>query len=234
MGLGLGIVLEMLGKLCGMCGYAAFAAIASLLVDFLATGTLDNPFTSEIILGIGIWYIVALLISWLEFLRVRRFLKKGGYEECIRNDTPSMTNAYRAFGLKRTRSMLRYISRLNPASGKSLKEAIKRGTTAKWQRRLRYLPYMVILAAAYYLIPRLDMLPLYSDHWFLIVEHLVTLVVMIIYARKNCKDFEENILEMVLVVTAIFALMFFVYYSSEMWYHILICAVIVAVSFFFG
>lgn len=233
-GLGLGIILELLGKLCGFCGFAGIMALGAMLVDVISGERVNTSFLPEIALGLGASFVVSHLTVWIKFLRVRRFLRKGGYEPSIQNDTPSLTNTYNAYGLNRTGSMVRYIKRLNPEAAEQLKKAIRQGRIHRWKRRLRFLPYLLVLAACYFFIPRINALPLYSDHALLITWHVVTLVVMILYGNRHMQDCGETILSVILTVTMLFVLFFFVYFDTDIAYHIAICAGVVLVATFIG
>jgi len=233
-GLGLGIILELLGKLCGFCGFAGVMALGAMLVDVISGERVNTSFLPEIALGLGASFVVSHLTVWIKFLRVRRFLRKGGYEPSIQNDTPSLTNTYNAYGLNRSGSMVRYIKRLNPEAAEQLKKAIRQGRIHRWKRRLRFLPYLLVLAACYFFIPRINALPLYSDHALLIAWHVVTLVVMMLYGNRHMQDAGETILSVIITVTMLFALFFFVYFDTDIAYHIAICAGVVLVATFIG
>lgn len=233
-GLGLGIILELLGKLCGFCGFAGIMALGAMLVDVISGERVNTSFLPEIAMGLGASFVVSHLTVWIKFLRVRRFLRKGGYEPSIQNDTPSLTNTYNAYGLNRSGSMVRYIKRLNPEAAEQLKKAIRQGSIQRWKRRLRFLPYLLVLAACYFFIPRINALPLYSDHALLIAWHVVTLVVMILYGNRHMQDCGETILSVIITVTMLFALFFFVYFDTDIAYHIAICAGVVLAATFIG
>ena len=214
-----GIVVNALNKFCGICGLAGCLAVASLLVGLLSGESLDVDF-----IEISFWGIpAALVLNWLsnlvEFSQVRKFLRKNGYENSIRNDTPQLTNAMNAFKLYPSMMMANYLKRLNPLAGNALVDAIKRSRVKQRKERLTYLPYLLILIAVYYLLPRLeDVLPIPYES-SLIICHLVTLVVMAVCGGKKVPS-----LGLVVVVAVIFAPTIFAYFYSDIWYHILICA----------
>lgn len=214
-----GIVVNALNKFCGICGLAGCFAVASLVVGLLSGESIDVDF-----IEISFWGIpAALVLNWLsnyvEFSQIRKFLRKNGYEDSIRNDIPQYTNTMNAFKLYPSMMMANYLKRLNPHVGNALVDAIKRGREKKRKERLAYLPYLLVLMAVYYLLPRLeDVLPIPYES-SLIICHLVTLVVMAVCGGKKTPS-----LGLVAAVAVIFAPVIFAYFYSDIWYHILICA----------
>ena len=224
-----GIIVSILDKFCGICGLAGFLAVGGLMVSLLSGEYINADFMEISFLGIP----AALVCSWLkifiEFSQVKKFLKKNGYEHSIRNDTPQWTNAINAYKLYPSMLMANYLKKLNPTIGNALVDAVKKNTAKKRAKRLRYVPYLLILAAVYYLLPRFEavlMLPYESS---LIICHLVTVVVMALFGCKK-----EFVLGLVVVVTVIFAPTIFAYFYSDMWYHILICAAAAFVGMLLG
>ena len=224
-----GIIVSILDKFCGICGLAGFLAVGGLMVSLLSGEYINADFMEISFLGIP----AALVCSWLkifiEFSQVKKFLKKNGYEHSIRNDTPQWTNAINAYKLYPSMLMANYLKKLNPTIGNALVDAVKKNTAKKRAKRLRYVPYLLILAAVYYLLPRFEavlMLPYESS---LIICHLVTVVVMALFGCKK-----EFVLGLVVVVAVIFAPTIFAYFYSDMWYHILICAAAAFIGMLLG
>ena len=87
---------------------------------------------------------------------------------------------------------------------------------------------MVILAAAYYLLPNYGwMLYLYEE--CLIIAHVVTFVLMFIYGYRKTLSWGA-----ILVAAALFAPTVLAYYGEDFWYHILICAALAFVGMYAG
>ena len=224
-----GIIVSILEKFCGVFGLAGFLAVGGLVVSLLSGDRIEMDFFEISFLGIP----AALVCSWLkifmEFSHAKKFLKKNGYEPSIRNDTPQWTNATNAYKLYPSMLMANYLKKLNPTIGNALVNAVKRANAQRRAKRLRYVPYLLILAAVYYLLPRFEdalMLPYESS---LIICHVVTVVVMVFFGRKY-----EPTLGLIAVVAVIFAPTIFAYFYSDMWYHILICAAAAFVGILLG
>lgn len=245
-GIFFGVVMSLLRQGIGVLSYAAMAAVILLVVEFLRSGHIGDFLSPEILLGLGCGYLVASVVVYLDFLRARRFLRKGGYLDSIRNDGPDMTNCLNAYSLHSSRSMLRYIKRLNPAHGAKISQWVKEGQRKKWKRRLHYLPYALALAVVFYLLPRYEMLydllplrytyflPFFTETQVLLIEHLLTLAVVILYSRKHWQDTDALVLELMFVFTGLFALMLYVHDLGDLWYHIIINAVIVFIAQLIG
>lgn len=218
-------VVAVLDKACGVCGFAGFAALVAVVVTYLDSGYFEEDILPVAVLCMAGAILLSALINGMEFSRARKFLRKNGYEESIRRDTTAMTNTYNAFGLCRTMRMVKYIKSLNPINGSKLSAQVKQARTEKWKKRLGYLPFLAILGAVYYVLPKV----LLDEIMYLIAAHLVTLVVTVIYGRIN--SFAKG-----LAVTAavIFAPAVMAHYYEDMWYHILICAGVAFVGMYIG
>ncbi len=224
-----GIIVKCLEKLCGVAGVAGFVAFVSLLADLLRGYGVEQDGVMFAVLGMGGAYLLALLLQAMKFHHAKRFLQKNGYEDSIRNDTPSLTNSLNAFRLYGSNAMARYIKSLNPIAGNALEMALKQAKDQKRKKRLGYLPYLAILAAAYFLILRFGwmMLPTYES--CLIVLHLVTLVVLGFYGNKK-----GGALGIIVASAALFTLALYVNYMEDQWYHILICAAVAFAGMYIG
>jgi hypothetical protein len=216
------------------------------VVEFLKYGYVGNFADPEILLAIGGGYLVAILVVNLDFLRARRFLRKGGYLDSIRYDTQPLTNCSNAFALHPSRAMLWYIKHLNPAGGAMLAAQVKQGRKEKRKRRLHYLPFALLLAAVLYLLPRYRdnyyllpqlvtrLLPYLSAQQILLIEHLITLVVLMIYAGKYPIDVMDSVIELLIVFVGLFALMLYANDLGDLWQHMIINAVVVYGSMYLG
>ena len=224
-----GIIISILDKLCGVCGLAGFLAIGSIVVNLLGGYFLEEELTQITLLGIPAALVLQWLSSFMEFSHIKKFLRKGGYLDSIRNDTPQYTNSLNAFRLYPSMLMARYIQWLNPGVGKELVEAVKAARAKKWKNRLGFVPYLLILAAVYYITPRLEMMYLLPFESSLPICHVATLVVMFFCGRK--KDLS---LLLLVVVGVIFAPVIFAYFYEDMWYHILICVAAALVGMLIG
>lgn len=214
-----GMIISVLKKLCGLCGYGTLLAVGALVVSLLSGDPVETDFIIFTALGLAGALILAWLINAVQFLHIRKFLRKEGYELFIRNDTPQHTNALNAFRLQPSAMMAKYIKRLNPYVGNILLDTVKNLREKNRKQWLGYVPYFLVLAAANYLIPLLEEpLGLYYGYG-LIFCHLATAGVMIFCARNK-----KPTLGLVVLAGAIFSPVIFAYYYSDMWYHILICA----------
>ena len=214
-----GIVVQALGKLCGMAGVAGFGALALTLIEVLQGKTLEPeaiPITASCIAAA---FILAYLKQLITFRQTKKFLQENDYENSIRNDSSSLTNSLNAFGLYPSKMMVRYIRGLNPTAGNALEMAIGEEKTKRRKKQMEALPYFVILIAAYYLLPRFEAALHLPYESALLVLHLTTLVVMIVYGHKKPFNWRIAVTLAVLFAPAVFA-----YYYYDMWYHILICA----------
>lgn len=226
-----GIIISILDKCCGICGMAGFLAIGSLVVGLLSGEHIDEDFFQITFLGIPAALVLQWLSNLLTFFHYKKFLRKGGYIGSIRNDTAPYTNSLNAFRYYPSMLMARYLKWLNPDVGKELVAAVKKVSAERWKKRLGYLPYLLILMAVYYLVPRLEMemylLPYESS---LIICHVVTLVVMAVFGRKK-----EITLGLIVTIGVLFTpTIYAYYYIDEMWYHILICAAAALVGALIG
>lgn len=235
-GIFFGTFMTLLREGIGVLSYAAVAAVAAMVVDVLSGGSVGGFVDPEILLGLLGGYAIAGLVVNLDFLRARRFLRKGGYLDAIRNDGPEMTNCINAYRLYPSRAMIWYIKRLNPAHGAKIAQWAKEEKQKRRGARLRYLLYALVLAVIFYCLPRLeDYIPVYlTSLQLLLIEHLITLVVVILYAEKNSPDLDTLNLEVLIVFAGVFALMLYVYDLGDLWYHIIINAVVVFVAFIIG
>ena len=245
-GIFFGTIMTLLREGIGVLSYAAMAAVAAMVVDLLSSGSGGGYIDPEILLGLLGGYAIAVLVVNLDFLRARRFLRKGGYLDAIRNDGPGMTNCVNAYKLYPSRAMIWYIKRLNPAHGAKIAQWAKEAKQEKRKARLRYLLYALVLAVVFYFLPRYEMIydlvpmlgyyiPLYlTPTQILLIEHLITLVVVILYTDKNGADLEKLNLEVLIVFAGVFALMLYVYDMGDLWYHIIINAVVVFAAFIIG
>lgn len=132
--------------------------------------------------------------------------------------------------------MIWYIKRLNPAHGEKIAQWAKEEKQKRRGARLRYLLYALVLAVIFYCLPRLeDYIPVYlTSLQLLLIEHLITLAVVILYAEKNSPDLDTLNLEVLIVFAGVFALMLYVYDLGDLWYHIIINAAVVFVAFIIG
>ena len=214
-----GIIVQALGKFCGMAGLAGFGALAATLIEVLQGKTIEPeaiPITASCIAAA---FILAYLKQLITFRQAKKFLQENDYENSIRNDSPSLTNSLNAFHLYPGTMMARYIRSLNPTAGSALEMAIAEGKAKRKKKRLENLPYFVILLAAYYLLPRFEAALHLPYESALLVLHLITLMVMIVYGHKKPFNWRIAVTLAVLFAPAVFA-----YYYYDMWYHILICA----------
>ena len=235
-GIFFGTFMTLLREGIGVLSYAAVAAVVATVVDLLSGGG-GIYVEPEVLLGLLGGYVLASLVVNLDFLRARRFLRKGGYLDAIRNDGPMMTNCINAYRLYPSRAMIWYIKRLNPAHGAKIAQWAKEGKRERRNARLRYLVYALVLAVVFYCLPQYEMIfPLLylMPLQILLIEHLITLVVVILYAEKNSPDLDKLNLEVLIVFAGVFALMLYVHDLGDLWYHIIINAVVVFVAFIIG
>lgn len=215
-----GIAIQILEKLCGVCGFGGVAAAVALVAGVISGRGIDMDLLPVAVLGIAGSWLLASLIVMLDFLRARKFIRKNGYEDSIRNDTSDYANSINAFRLCATTMMAKYIGKLNPLAGDALMKGVKQAKRKKSNERLGYLPYLAVLAAAYYLFPRFGWMILPTNESVLIAAHLLTLVVMGVYGYKK-----GGALGIIGAAAILFAPTIFLYYIEDMWYHILICVV---------
>ncbi len=214
-----GIIVQLLEKACGVVGLAGFTALGGIIVGFLSGFSASEETWQIAILGLAGNQILAYLSSLMEFWHVKRYLKRNNHVEAIREDDASYTNCIAAFKLNKTKHMARYIKRLNPTAGEALEKGIKKGIKEGRKKLLKTIPFMVILMALYYLLPRLEEAYILPYESSLIICHIVTFITMIMYERKiEFKPF------LAVYIGAIFAPTIFAYFISDMWYHIAICA----------
>lgn len=235
-GIFFGTFMTLLREGIGVLSYAAVAAVVATVVDLLSGGG-GIYVEPEVLLGLLGGYALASLVVNLDFLRARRFLRKGGYLDAIRNDGPMMTNCINAYRLYPSRAMIWYIKRLNPAHGAKIAQWAKEGDRERRKARLRYLVYALVLAVVFYCLPQYEMIfPLLylMPLQILLIEHLITLVVVILYAEKNSPDLDKLNLEVLIVFAGVFALMLYVHDLGDLWYHIIINVVVVFVAFIIG
>ena len=235
-GIFFGTFMTLLREGIGVLSYAAVAAVVATVVNLLSGGG-GIYVEPEVLLGLLGGYALASLVVNLDFLRARRFLRKGGYLDAIRNDGPMMTNCVNAYKLYPSRAMIWYIKRLNPAHGAKIAQWAKEGEQERRKARLRYLVYALVLAVVFYCLPQYEMIfPLLylMPLQILLIEHLITLVVVILYAEKNSPDLDKLNLEVLIVFAGVFALMLYVHDLGDLWYHIIINAVVVFVAFIIG
>jgi len=226
-----GIIISILDKCCGICGMAGFLAVGSLVVGLLSGEHIDGDFFRISFLGIPAALVLQWLSNLLTFFHYKKFLRKEGCIGSIRNETAPYTNSLNAFRLYPSMLMARYLKWLNPNVGNELVAAVKKVSAERWKKRFGYLPYLLILMAVYYLLPRLEMemylLPYESS---LIICHVVTLVVMAVFGRKK-----ELTLGLIVTIGVLFTPTIYAYYFiDEMWYHILICAAAALVGALIG
>ena len=224
-----GIFVQILEKLSGMAGLAGYLALGSVVVDLINGYGLLMETAQIAIAGIACNIALVWLAQLIEFGHAKKFIKKNGYEDSIRNDTPALTNSINAFGLDRSIFMAWYIKSLNPVAGNALLEGIRKGRAEKRKERLGYLPYLVILAAVYYLLPKYGWMLMIEYETCLIVSHVVTLLVMVVCGRKKTLT-----LGLIVAVAVVFAPVIYAYYISDMWYHILICAAAAFAGMYIG
>ena len=214
-----GIVIQLLDKLCGVCSFGGMSAAAVVVAGMISDQSVDMDLLPVAVFGlVGSWLVAWVLIA-LDFLRARKFIRKNGYEESIRNDTPDFSNCLNAFRLSKTKMMAKYISKLNPVAGDELIEGIKQAKQRKRKERLGYLPYLAVLAVIYYLFPRYAWMFMPTYESTLITMHVCTLIVLGVYGYKK-----ENAVGIVGIAAILFAPTIFMYYLEHMWYHVLICA----------
>lgn len=223
-----GIIVAILEKFSGMAGLAGFTALGAVVCGLL-NGFFEKEFINYTILGFAIGFGAIYLKRLMEFRHARKFLKKNGYEESIRNDAPDLTNSINAFKLCRYMIMVWYIKRLNPVAGSVLEKAIKGENAKRRKEKLYALPFLVVLFALYCLIPRYEESANMPYESSLIVCHLWTAVVMLIYGCKK-----KVSLKMAVIVAVLFAPAIFAYFYSGLWYHIVICAAVALVSMWIG
>ena len=224
-----GIVVNVLNKFSGICTLAGLLAVGSFVVSLLTGDLWGSDFMTIAFLGIPAGLALSWLSTYVEFSQVKKFLRANGYEDSIRNDMPPYTNSTNAYKLYPSMFMANYVKSLKPDMGNALVNALKKNRAKKRKERLHYLPYLLILAAVYYLLPRLEgvlMLPYASS---LIICHLATAVVMAVCGRKKAPS-----LGLIAVVAVIFTPVIFAYFYSDMWYHILICAAAAFVGLLIG
>ena len=158
----------------------------------------------------------------------KKFIKKDGYEESIRRDGSDMTNTLNAFGLCRTKAMARYIKKLNPVTGEVLEKALKENTRKKWKKRIGYLPYLVVLALAFYVLPP-HLWTYFDNEISLLITHVISFLVMSIYGYK--KGGEPWL---AVIVGLLFAPTILAYYYEDIWYHALFTAGAAFVGMYVG
>ena len=225
-----GLLLNLLGELCGLAGYAGISALVAHFADVLSGSRLDTEVVGMAILATIAGFFVGDVIACLKFLRVRRYLRKNGHVEAIRRDTlPEMQNTINAWGLRPISLMLRYIKKLNPMTGAVLAVAVKNNRKKERKRKLGYVPYLMTIALA-------GLVPLYFEWvpWdqmttYLIVVHLITAVVMGIYGYK--KEWDHRLLAAGMVVCGAIVWAFF---GLGLWYHILINLVAAFIGMYIG
>ncbi len=214
-----GIIVQILDKFSGVAGLAGFTALGAIIVGLLNGFSINAENLEIAALGILGNQIFSRLSSLMEFWHVKRYLKRNNHVDAIREDDASYSNSIAAFRLCKQKAMARYIKRLNPSSGSALEKGIKKGIKERRKKLLLSVPFMLILMAIYYLLPRLEesyLIPYMSS---LIVCHVATFVIMFIYERKL--SWEPM---MAIYTAALFAPTIFAYFITEMWYHIAICA----------
>ena len=223
--LGLGIVIACLRKLCGVAGLSGYLTAFAIPCELLA----GNPLKPEALylaaVCLGGSYLLGEIILYLEFFRVRRFLRKKGYESLIRNDGPEITNTLNAFHLCRNLYMVRYLEKLNPRIGTVLSTSAKNSRKTARKQKLRYLPYLAVLAALYCLLPRI----IWDDAVCLPLLHLITMAGFLMLGYREAFSAFP-----VICTGVLFAISLFAYYYEDMWYHIVICAVCAMVGMCLG
>lgn len=215
----LGTFMALLDKLCGALGLGAYYGIGAQILMLL-----DGDFSDFRNAGLalacfaGAWLTITVQHT-IEFIRAKRFIRINDYEDSIRYDSPSLTNSLNAFRLHPRRAMAKYIGRLNHVAGSVLEKAIVSAGEKKRKEKRKFLPYLGILAAVYFLLPRFSWRFLPSDLATLIVMHLATFAMLWFYTAKK-----GNPLDYILTTAVTFAPAFLAYFPSEPGIHILICA----------
>ena len=215
-----GIIVQLIQKADGVVGLAGFMAICAVVVNLLSGDPIDPEMLPLGLLGLAAALLLSELSIRMQAAHVKKYLRKNGYEPSIRNDDASWTNCLNAFRLYPSMPMAKYIRKLNPDAGNALINSIRKNRKAKNKERLSRIPYFAILAVVYYLLPRFEEvlgLPYDSS---LVICHIVTLVVMLLFGRKK-----DGSIGVIAAVAVIFAPVIFAYYYSDLWYHIAICAV---------
>ena len=224
-----GVICQLVEKGCGVVGMAGFLALGNLVVALLNGGAFDMEMLALGILCIAGNQLLAWVSQWIEYRHVRKYLRKNGYEDSIRYDSPNFVNSVAAFQLSSDWFMVGYIKKLNPAAGSALKDALKKNRAENRKKWLKNLPYIVILVAIYYLLPRyeFELFNRFGDS--LIACHVATLVIMTIFGYKR-----EGSFSVALLLGVLFAPVIYAYFFSEWWYHIVICGVAAFVGMLLG
>lgn len=223
-----GIIVAILDKFCGMASLAGFMSLGSIVISIL-NGFYKEEYLRYTVIAFGISYFTIYLMRFMEFRHAKKFLKKNGYEDSIRNDSPSLTNSINAFKLCNYDIMVWYIKKLNPVAGGTLEKAVKHEKAKRRKEKLYTLPYLVFLFALYCLIPRYEESANMPYESSLIVCHLWTAVVMLIYGCKK-----KVSLKMAVTLAVLFAPAIFAYFYSDLWYHIVICAAVALAAMWIG
>ena len=224
-----GIIDQLLSKLGGLCLIAGLTFIVMFVADWLEMGMANFERISIAVLALAGSFLTSTLQGLMQFCRAKRFIKKNGYEDSIRNDTPALTNAINAFGLCASMPMVRYINKLNPSSGKILADAVKKGNKKRRKEKLASLPYLIVLALAYCLIPYYRWFFMFDEQTCLIVIHIVTFLVTGFYAFRKKASWS-----LVLVAMVMFAATLNVFYYDDVAYQALICGGVVFVAQMIG
>ena len=224
-----GIICQLVDKGCGVVGWAGLLALGNVVVALLNGYSFDMELLALGLLGIFGNQLLARVSGWMEYLHVRNYLRKNGYEDSIRYDSPNFANSIAAFKLCSDGFMVGYIKKLNPTAGNALTEALKKNRAESRKKWLKSLPYIVILVAIYYLLPRYEYMLNVPFGASLIICHIATLIVMMVFAYK-C----EGSFSMAVLLGVLFAPVIYAYFFSDWWYHILICAAVALVGMIAG
>ena len=114
--------------------------------------------------------------------------------------------------------MRRYLRKLNPSATEVLDFAVAKAKENNRKEKLSYIPYILALMAAFYLIPRLILPVYYDENLTIALAHIAAFLANLIYAKKR-----GGKLWLMVCTAVLFAPTIFSYYHEDLWYHIAIC-----------
>lgn len=107
--------------------------------DFIEGGYVKDVFAALAVIFASI--PIKFLLQAIDFLKARKFIKKNGYVDSIRDDFPDFRNCKQAYRYAPGCLMNGYLEKLNPYFGKSVRVSRKKYLKKKWEERIRNLPY---------------------------------------------------------------------------------------------
>lgn len=220
-----GLVSELSGKIIGLSLIGCIYAFASFLAELVQLSRI-----SEDSLGAGIGLLIAYVLltnirTLIRFCRVKKFIRKNGYENAIRNDTSNIANALAAYRLNPSGWMVRYIKKLNTASGEIIASVLKRQKKERSKTRLSYIPYLLIMAGCFAYLGYLGMFRTIEPLAMFIAMHILAFLANLIYCKIKGKDWGLKNYTVILFFAALMA-----FTDVSYGYHILICIAAVLIG----